>query len=60
MLLVDRRITKRDLARDVNAAIGTEIARALTSRGRVDDRETDHDEDNNDNDNDNGYDILNG
>ena len=55
MLLVDRRITRRDLARDVNAAIGTEIARALTSRGRVtvDDRETDQDEDNNDNDNGN-------
>ena len=55
MLLVDRRITRRDLARDVDAAIGTEIARALTSRGRVtvDDRETDHDEDGNDSD----YDI---
>ena len=36
MLLVDRRIARRDLARDINAAIGTEIARALTSRGRVD------------------------
>ena len=36
MLLVDRRIARRDLGRDINAAIGTEIARALTSRGRVD------------------------
>ena len=62
-----------DLARDINAAIGTEIARALTSRGRVDlarqdrdhhdqhnqDDQNDQDDGNNahDNDNDNGYDI---
>ena len=36
MLLVDRRITRCDLGRDINAVIGTEIAHALTSRGRVD------------------------
>ena len=52
MLLVDRRVARRDLARDINAAIGTEIARALTSRGRVRDR--DHGQPD---DNDQGYDI---
>jgi hypothetical protein len=72
VLLVNRRIARHDLARDINTAIGTEIVRALTSRGRVDlacpDRDRDchdldHDQEDqddahdNDNDNDNGYDI---
>ena len=71
MLLVDRRIIGWELARDINAAIGAEIARALTSRGGVDlskhnqdhhhhhhhhHHHQDQDQDN-DNDQDNGYDI---
>ena len=42
MLLINRRITRRDLARDINAVIGTEIVHAL-SRGCVDLARHDHD-----------------
>ena len=42
VLLINRRITRRDLARDINAVIGTEIVHAL-SRGRVDLARHDHD-----------------
>ena len=43
MLLVNRRIARLDLGRDINVAIGTEIARTLTSRGHVDLACHDHD-----------------
>ncbi|KAF8334397.1 hypothetical protein F5887DRAFT_1139443 [Amanita rubescens] len=47
ILLIDKPIIRRDLGKAINAAIGAELARALTSRGPGDEEEED----------DNGYDI---